>query len=203
MPRSQVATIKTKFHFFQIAAKIPGTDPVVFQKALLQISPESFNAVVRDRTPHIFVLAIVDPMMGFKSLVQLIITFPHIAGKGRFQHDFPSDDSVERLFQQVVYRFHEHDAIHLFINAKDGLLQRLRTTAEFDLAGFSEGIAYHSFVVAQFGHTVGFIDFYFAIQQVNRSTFGSDYRVPQPREKSINLLIFQRQAIDNRSIRQI
>jgi len=145
----------------------------------------------------------VDPMMGFKCLVQLMIAFPRIAVHRRFQRDFPGDNPVERLFRHVVHRLHVHDAIRPFINAKDGLLQLFGAPTTLDLAGFPQGIAHRPFAVAKFGATVGLIDFHFTIQQVNRPVFMGDNRVTQPMEKSMDLLIFQRQAVGNRAIRQL
>ena len=194
--------IKSKFHFFQIAAEIPGADPVVFQQTFFEIPPEPFNAVDRGGPSDIFVLAMVHPMMRFKRLIQLIIAFPRIAVNRRFQGDFPGDNLVERLFRHIIHGLHVHDPIRPFINAKDGLLQRFRSPTTLDLAGFPQGITHRPFAVAKFGATVGFIDFHFAIQQANRPIFMGNHRITQPMEEPMDLLIFQRQAAGDRAIRQ-
>ena len=195
--------IEAKFHFFQIAYEVPRADAMIFQQAFFQVAPEAFDAVDRGGHAHIFLLTMVDPMMGFKRLIQLVIAFPGVAVNGGFQGDFPFDDRLQRLLRDIGDRFHIHDPIRAFINTKNRLLQLLRAPTTLDLAGFSQMLPHRPAAVPKRGAIVGLIHFHFTIQQVDHLIFIGHKSVPEPMKKAMHLLIVHTQPVGNRMIRQL
>jgi len=194
--------IKAKFHFFQIAHEVPGADAMIFQHTFFQVAPEAFDAVDRGGTTDLFLLAVVDAMVRFKGLLQLIIALPRIAVNRGLQRHFTFEDLLQCLFCHIVHWLHIHDPIRALIDAKDGLLQLLGPSATLDLPGFPQMRPHRPSPVPKFRPTIGLIHFHFAIQQVNRPILVGDNRVPQPMEKPMHLLIIHTQPVGNRVIRQ-